>query len=110
MKYLPEELVNIIISYKPSHPNAIIIKSAYYEFQKTEDEFQKLMMEYRNHYGVNNFEFYEKMVATHKLLLKNCYFLCDNIWDYNYNIKHPKWIMSIIRSVCDYKILKYIEK
>ncbi len=34
MKYLPEEVVNIIISYKPSHPNAIIIKSAYYEIHK----------------------------------------------------------------------------
>jgi hypothetical protein len=108
MKYLPEELVNIIISYKPYHPNAIIIKSAYNEIHKTDDEIHKLLMEYRNHYRVVNSELYQKMVATRKLLIKNCYFLKDYI-DYDYNIKQPEWIMKIIRLACEYKILKYIE-
>ncbi len=109
MKYLPEELVNIIISYKPYHPNAIIIKSAYYEIHKTDDEIHKLLMEYRNHYRVVNSELYQKKEATQKILIKNCHFLYDCNIDYDYNIKHPEWIMNIIRRVSEYKILKYIE-
>jgi hypothetical protein len=62
-----------VISYKHPHPNAIIIKSAFLEFDRTEDEFNNLMMEYRNHYGVNNREFCEKIISIHKLKLRNCY-------------------------------------